>query len=293
MAKLPLSKSRAEWAEQFKVQTLKGGVVTPNAGVRDWYEKKLVRIISDLAKQSEKDITRLFKAEGGDLGYSEDASLPSQARILLNRLKARMVRFLDRKVDDLVDQMIARATRSNSGMLHQSLKELSGGLTLKTTMVSGRLKETLKALTTENVSKIKSIGAEHHAKIEQAVMRSITNGGGLKELVPAIQKIGDVSVGRARAIAVDQTKKANIVISSQRMMDLGVQYFEWVVSSLSVNHRKWHEMKFPAGLCGGIFRLDDPPVIDPKTGERGLPGQLPNCNCRMRAVMKFDRETEA
>ncbi|RIQ43658.1 phage head morphogenesis protein, partial [Bordetella avium] len=32
---------------------------------------------------------------------------------------------------------------------------------------------------------------------------------------------------------------------------------------------------------------DNPPIIDKTTGERGLPGQLINCKCRMRPVIDF------
>lgn len=35
----------------------------------------------------------------------------------------------------------------------------------------------------------------------------------------------------------------------------------------------------PNGLDGYIFPADKPPVIDLKTGERGYPGNLPNCSC--------------
>lgn len=47
-------------------------------------------------------------------------------------------------------------------------------------------------------------------------------------------------------------------------------------------------MDYPTGLNGGIFDIDDPPVIDKRTGEKGFPGQLSYCMCIMQAVLDFE-----
>ena len=43
---------------------------------------------------------------------------------------------------------------------------------------------------------------------------------------------------------------------------------------------EWHK-----GLNGQIFRFDEPPIIDIRTGQRGLPGQTYNCRCTMTPVI--------
>ena len=55
----------------------------------------------------------------------------------------------------------------------------------------------------------------------------------------------------------------------------------------SVHPREYHLRNAPSGLNGGIFDLDNPPVIDLRTGERGFPGQLPYCRCTMCAVVEW------
>ena len=40
-------------------------------------------------------------------------------------------------------------------------------------------------------------------------------------------------------------------------------------------------------MSGKVYRLDDPPVIDARTGERGLPGQAIFCRCTMQPIVKF------
>ena len=49
------------------------------------------------------------------------------------------------------------------------------------------------------------------------------------------------------------------------------------------------KIKWPQGLNGGIFDFDNLPVIDEKTGERGIPGQAINCKCRMRPIVEFEK----
>ena len=50
-------------------------------------------------------------------------------------------------------------------------------------------------------------------------------------------------------------------------------------------HFKWHtiidgrERDLHKELDGHIFRFDDPPIIDKRTGQRGIPGQTYNCRC--------------
>lgn len=291
MPKQILTRSRAAWAKQFQVPVVKGGLIVPNAGVTDWYRTKMERLIFELNEETQKEIVRVFRAEG--FGYAMDASLPSQARITLNRLKGRMEAFLAGKAKDLAEQMLGRANRANSATVHESLKDMSGGLSLKTSTISGTMRETMKAIIGENVSLIRSIGATHHSKVEGAVMRSIVQGRGLADLVPEIHDIGGVSLARARIIALDQTKKANTIIGAQRMLDLGISWAEWMHSPRSKIPRTYHAASAPAGLNGLIFRLDDPPVIDQKTGEKGMPGQLPGCNCLWRPALRFDGPEEA
>jgi uncharacterized protein with gpF-like domain len=193
-----LTKKRAAWAAQFKRRGVAGSPVAPNAGVEDWYMKELARLTAAISETALLEIEKLFRAEGQALGYSEDASLSSQARITMNSLRRSFARLFARKADDLADGMIRRASRANAAGVHASLKELSGGLAIKTNFISGKLGETLKAAVAENVGLIRSIPQEYLTRVEGAVMRSITTGNGLADLVPELRKLGDLTVTRAR-----------------------------------------------------------------------------------------------
>lgn len=308
MAKL-LTKKRAAWAEQFKPKVLRGTPIKTNAGVSAWYAEQLVKLADEMHRETLAGISRLFKAEGQTHGYSqdatasraaergrvplpkgfsEDASLASQARILLNRLKREIGSLFEKKALDLAWGMLNRSNKANAASVHQSLKELSGGLSIKTNFISGKLKESLKASVAENVSYISSIRSEYHTKIEGAVMRSITSGNGLADLVPELEKIGGVSRTRAHFIALDQTRKANKTLTRQRLLDAGVTHFRWIHTGRSKVPRPLHRDV----LNGRIYPFDKPPVID-AGGQRGFPGDLPNCTCDMEPVVLFDEGEEA
>ena len=145
------------------------------------------------------------------------------------------------------------------------------------------LYDKMMASTKENVALIRSIQTDFHGRIEGAVMRSISSGNfGAKTLFDEITKSGQVTKNRAELIAVDQTRKVTTAMNSERMKSAGLRKFEWIHSGGGADPRELH-----VRYNGQIFDLDDPPIIDERTDERGLPGQLINCRCRMRPVVDF------
>jgi SPP1 gp7 family putative phage head morphogenesis protein len=174
---------------------------------------------------------------------------------------------------------------ASSASLHQSLKELSGGVSLSTRTIPKPAIEILKAGVAENVALIRSIPDQYFLKIQGEVMRNIQRGDGSAGVLAAIEHIGVVTTKRAELIARDQTSKATTNLNAARMKGLGIRKFEWLHSSGGKEPRKLH-----VEMSGNIYSLDDPPIIDDNTGERGLPGQLINCRCVMRPVLEFGEE---
>lgn len=249
-----------------------GGALGANAGVGDWFEKKILRLCADMSEETIDEVTRLF----------EKAGRSSQARILLNRLGDAFAPRFEARARTLAEGMLKRALKAEAAGLRVSLKDLAQGVSIKPNWISGALKEKLKAAVTENVSLIRGIGQRQHSQVTEAVMRSLTTGQGMKDLVPELRRIGAVSARRARFIARDQTRKAASFITAERFRSAGIRYFQWVHSNRARTPRPLHE-----AFNGRIFSLlpGEQPVIDLKTGERGLPGQLINCRCRMAPAL--------
>ena len=279
--KAPLTQKKAAWAKQFKPQLMKGLPIPVNAGVQEWYAGKMETLVTAMHQEYKRRLLELFKAEGQQLGYSQDASLASQARILLNKLHRNFGSVFEKKAVSFAEGMLRRTNKENASTVHASLKELSGGLAIKTGNISGKMRELLKAAVEENVSYIGSIQAKYHADLSGAVMRSITTGNGLADLVPAIEKLGVDTKSRAHAIALDQSRRANAFMARQRMQDSGLTHFRWRHTGRPKKPREYHRDV----LDGQVFEYANPPIIDPKTGQRGFPGDLPGCTCEEEAVI--------
>ena len=151
-------------------------------------------------------------------------------------------------------------------------------------VLTGELEEALNAAVAENVALIRSIPAQYFTQIQGAVMRSITTGRGLHDLVPFIKNYKDVTLRRARLIAHDQSRKVYGNINRIRAEKLGIKKFQWLHSAGGHEPRPLHKNV----LNGKVFNMNDPPIIDEKTGERGFPAQLISCRCRMIPIVSFE-----
>lgn len=282
---LPLSPKRRKWVGQFKPEHLRGKPLNPNIASIARYYALLEKLIDKMTADYDRQLKKLFESSHAEEYFAQDATVAAQAKILTNELQRKFDDLFSLEAKPIAIYMADDADRSSAYMLASSLKELSGGLTIKTDVLTGELKDVLAATVSENVSLIKSISAQYHTQVQGAVMRSITTGNGLADLIPYLQKQRGVTLRRARIIANDQTRKAFANLNKGRMTKLGVQKFEWLHSAGGRVPRSQH-----VAMSGKIYSFDNLPVIDSKTGERGIPGQLINCRCRMIPVIDFAAE---
>lgn len=286
LSKTLLTKKRQLWAEErHKTHAFRGKPLNYNASIQDRYIRELNALVVQMTKQSVREIEKLFKAEMPNTAL--DASISSQARILTNQLKAKFESLFGRKARLFAERMVKAEDRASKATLYSSLKEMSGGLSLKTDVTTGVLKDVIKASITENVSLITNIATEYIDQITGATMRAITTGGGLPAIREELMKREGMTVRRAKNIALDQTRKAYSSINRVRMEAIGVKKFEWVHSGGGQEPRKLHQE-----MNGNIYSFDNPPIIDENTGERGFPGQLVNCRCTLIPVIEFEADDE-
>jgi uncharacterized protein with gpF-like domain len=140
----------------------------------------------------------------------------------------------------------------------------------------------LAATVQENVALIRSISSEFHTQVEGMVMRSVTAGRDLSELTRELQHRFGVTRRRAELISRDQNQKATASLRRVRETSLGITEAIWLHSAGGKTQRRTHVKnsgkKFDLNL--GWF---DP---DPKVRKYILPGELINCRCTWKAVVK-------
>lgn len=288
--KIRLSPKRDAWVQQFQPDKLRGSVLPYPVTISSEYARALTALVEQMHRETLAAVNTLFRTHATDAApvAAMDASVASQARILMNKLSQRFNLLFQQAAKPAAERMYDRMQGASESNLSGSLKDISGGLTLDTGVMTGPLRDTIKAGVTQSVNLFKLIPQQYFGKVTGAVMHSITNGTGLQELIPFIQSKHEGSLRQAKNAALDQTRKAYTTINAQRMNALGVDSFEWVHSGGSNQPREYHQKV----LNGKIFKLNDPPVIDPNTGERGLPGTLINCHCTMRPVLTFKKDGE-
>ena len=96
---------------------------------------------------------------------------------------------------------------------------------------------------------------------------------GSAEIEEGIRKIGKFGKNRARLIARDQTAKFNDSLSQLRMLNAGIEEYEWLTAR-DDRVRRTHKAN-----DGKTFRNDTPPPIT------GHPGHDVNCRCIRQPVI--------
>lgn len=282
MKKLLTNKKHA-WVKQYKhTGLIRGTTLYHNAAATAKYNQALQDLVDEMCKTTEKRIRALFSSNTAEVYFAQDDSIAGQAKILTNDLTDTYNQLFSRKSKMLATRMVNNEDQVSKTNLHQSLKEMSGGLLLKTDFLTGDMNQMFSAIVDENVSLIKSIPAQYFTQMKGAVMRSISTGNGLEDLIPFFAKQKGITKRRAKNIALDQTRKTYNALNDARSQKVGIKKGEWIHSGGGLHPRDTH-----IALSGTIYNLADG-AYDPDVGYNIKPGQLPFCGCTFRPVIEFN-----
>lgn len=263
----------------------KGLVLRAPVGVQARYAAKLEAAIARMVRKTEREVRALFSSPTAIASHvmTEDASIASQARILMNGLQREFESAFASVSRPWSEEFVAQTSRASAVDLKKSFDAMGEKARLSARVLQkGPIADITKASIAENVSLIKSIPNEYLDGIRAKVTHAITTGNGLADIEPYLVEEAKVSQRRAKNIALDQTRKTYNAINKGRMQNAGVDSFEWIHTGGGQKPRPEHQE-----MSGNVYRFDDPPVIVPKTGERGIPGQAINCRCTMRPILDF------
>jgi len=268
-----LTKKREKYVDQRSSGKLVGGALRPSAGQIERYSAEITKLLRLMYREYRRELVATFDDTPAIV---MDASIANKASVALNALKRRFARLFRERAPVIVENMLRGVDKASTDTLNTSLKELSGGITLKTDKMPASLKQVVQSAIKENVALIKSIGEKSHTQIEGSVMRSLQPGGrGLADVREFLDKYEGITDRRRDLIAMNQVRRVTSAIQVERAKSAGVKEFVWRHSRGGAHPREIHER-----LDGKVFTLDNLPVID-KDGTRGLPGSLPNCRCFM------------
>lgn len=283
---MQITPEREKWATA-RGATMQGTPLIPPQEAERLYrvamQKAIQRMVKDYGKELQATIKPFATAQDG---VAMDANLGGQLDLMFGRLNKHWGKVFGKLARTLAKTTVSRVDRLSKRRLDQSLKELSGGLTIKTPELPESMISTLQAATARNVGLIKSIHSKFHEQVSQEVLNNIGDQQAVyenaKKLVSRVYFHGETTEERARLIARDQVAKMSSEMSAARAKSAGITKFKWRHSGASADPRKLHLQ-----YNNQIFSYDDLPIIDERTKEKGLPGQAINCRCVAVPVIEF------
>ena len=255
--------------------------VRPNQGLEAAYRKKLDRLIDRMqrslvfwlkAAYREKPPEMAQDASDGGVGGKSPAM---NLRDEMTSLGARWQAQFDEAAPALAEWFSKSAFSRSDAALKEILKR--GGFSVEFKMTRP-VNDVFQATVGEQIGLIKSIASEHLSDVQGMLMRSVQTGRDLGQMTEDLQKRYGITKRRAALIARTQNNMATATITRARQQELGITEAEWMHSAGGKHPRPSH-----VAANGKRFDVSKGMLID---GEWIWPGQLINCRCVSRAIVK-------
>lgn len=302
--KLKLSGQRTKRV-QGRDTTLRGEPVRLNPRIADQYAGEVAAMVRDMHLDISGQVEKLFAkpiaktavqktdevASLVEAGAVMDASISSMAIELTNKLAGKWIKRFESFGDSWTKRMMGKSAELSAKDLGRSMEKISGGLTIDTSQLSASTRDKMLASADQASSLIKSIAPQYTSAVKEAVSRSIVDSSSsfsrLQQAIhDSLQSKYKTQKNKAFNVAKDQMRKSYTAITESRMKDIGVGEYDWAHAGGSKEPRPHHKNVLNGQRCS----LDNPPIIDPKTGQRGKPGDLPYCSCYMIPVISFEKK---
>lgn len=179
------------------------------------------------------------------------------------------------KVADVVEAMFQDLQDRTYKMFQQNKIQ-----TIAPKMTDFRAKEMAENYTDSLEYYIKDWQQQEIVKMREVVGQMAIDGESRVTIANYIESQFKVSQRKAKFLARNESSIAVAGYLKAKYEEEGFEEFKWI-TNIDGRERELHKE-----LNGKIFRFDDPPIIDERTGQRGLPGETYNCRCKFIPVLK-------
>lgn len=240
--------------------------VHPNEGLTAAYNRKLAALIDEMARSLARALTAAYRANPP---LAQDDVLPaSQLTQEMEKLGDRWLKRFDDAAPILAKWFATAAKDRADAALASTLR--TAGFTVKFQM-SPAVADVFQATLAEQVNLIKSIPAEHLARVTGMVNRSVQTGRDVGGLAKELQTGLGVTKRRAQFIARSQNSIATATITRARQTELGITTAKWLHSGGGRHPRPEH-----VAASGKLYSVDRGMFLE---GVWTWPGVQPNCRC--------------
>ena len=269
---VPFRASRALKRRPRADKPLTIAAVRPNEGIRTAYQRRLERLVDEMAKSVAYWVTAAYRANTPEM--AQDASPAMAMRAVVRRLTRRWQKRFDQAAPEMADYFATAVGERTDGALAAILKRAGISVEFRLTAAAN---DVLQATVGENVSLIRSIASEYLSDVEGLVMRSVQAGRDMGALSEALQARHGVTKRRAAFISVDQNNKATAAINRVRQEELGIEEAVWLRSNGGKKPRPDH-----VAYSGKRYKVKEGAYI---SGEYIYPGQKPRCRCVSKSIV--------
>lgn len=254
----------------FPDRKARTSAIHPNAGIRAAYQRKLQRLVDEMANSVQYWLRAAYRAD--EPVMAQDAVPAKELQAAVNEMAKRWRGRFDKAAPEMARWFATKASRRSDAALRAILKR--GGFTVEFKM-NAAMRDVFASTVEANVGLIKSIPEQYLGQVQGAVMRSVQTGRDLAGLTKELQRHFGVTRRRAEFIARDQNNKATSALMKARQVDMGIEKGIWLHSHSGKEPRPTHVKKSGKefSIVDGWY---DP---DPKVRRHIMPGELINCHC--------------
>lgn len=254
--------------------------VRASAAIEITYRKKLDALIQEMQSSVLYWVQAAYRKKPPAM--MSIAADESPASFLKRTIKELADRWL-KKFNEAAPKMAAWFAQAQNDRSSEAMKKIlrDGGISVEFKMTSA-MRDIRDASIAENVSLIKSIPSQYFTEIEGLVMRSVMRGGDLQQLTNDLKSRYDITRRRAVLIARDQNNKMSAAFTRAKNIEAGITEAIWMHSGGGREPRPTH---VKAGRERQRFNVAEG-WYDPHEGRKIQPGELINCRCVSRPVIK-------
>jgi SPP1 gp7 family putative phage head morphogenesis protein len=248
--------------------------VHANRGIAALYHKRMLALIAEMDASILHWVTSTYRQAPPLL--AQDASPVKAMRKQLRELGKRWIKRFDDAAPVIAEAYLKGSFKATDSAMRQALKD--AGWTVKFEMTPF-VREAYEASLAENIGLIRSIPQQYLQQVEGIAMRAYTAGRDLETMVKSLKRLYPKAANRAALISLDQSNKANSVVTQARQTELGIVEAVWMHSHAGKTPRPTH-----VAMNGKTYKVAQG-MWDSDEKKWIFPGELISCRCTGRSVI--------
>ena len=203
-------------------------------------------------------------------------------QVKINQLKD-FINDIERNLDTIIENMIfdKEIITIIDDVKGEITKEAKRITVIEPELTQEQVKEIAKNYTNNMQYYIKGFLKDKRIpKMREKVRLAILNGYREDEVVKIIQNEIHIEKDKAVFLARNETNIVLAEVKKAMYQDMGFEEYIWH-TRMDGKERPLHKL-----MNGKIYRFDEPPIVDARTGQRGMPAQTYNCRCTFTPIKK-------